>query len=118
MNSRYGLVVEDDDDLMKIFSQALTSAGYRTEVCPSGTAALEKLANVIPDMIVLDLHLPGVSGVDVLRQIQADARFGKTRIIVTTADPLLADSLRDCIDLVLIKPVSFRQLQELAERFA
>jgi response regulator of citrate/malate metabolism len=37
---------------------------------------------------------------------------------VTTADPLLADSLRDGIDLVLIKPVSFRQLQELAERFA
>ena len=118
MTSRYGMVVEDDDDLVVIFSQALEKAGFTTQVCQSGGEALEALASAVPHMIVLDLHLPGISGVDVLDYVQSDERFADTRIIVTTADPLLADTLRDRIDLVLIKPVSYRQLQQLAERFA
>jgi CheY-like chemotaxis protein len=118
MTARHGLVVEDDEDLVTIFSQALKKAGFVTDICRSGGEALEKLASIVPQMIVLDLHLPGISGVDVLNHIRADDRFEKTRVIVTTADPLLADTLRDKTDIVLIKPVSFRQLHQLAERFA
>lgn len=117
MTTRYGLVIEDDADLVNIFSQALKTAGFETDVCQSGTEALKKLETVVPHVIVLDLHLPGLSGVDVLKHVKAEQRFENTHIIVATADPLLADTLRDQIDLVLIKPVSFRQLQALAERF-
>lgn len=112
------MVVEDDEDLVTIFSQALKKAGFVTETCRSGSEALEKLASTVPQIVVLDLHLPGISGVEVLKHIQENERFAKTNVIVTTADPLLADTLRDKIDLVLIKPVSFRQLHQLAERFA
>lgn len=117
MTPLIGMIIEDDSDLLAIFTHALKSAGYETEVCQTGTEALRRLQQVTPHLIVLDLHLPEVSGVEVLSHIQADSRFAKTRIVVSTADPLLADTLRDKSDLVLVKPVSYRQLTDLAARF-
>jgi CheY-like chemotaxis protein len=70
-----------------------------------------------PHLVVLDLHLPGISGVEVLRQINADQRFAGMRVVITTADVQLAETLRDAADLILLKPVSYRQLADLASRF-
>lgn len=113
----YGLVVEDDTDLVTIFSQALRTAGYATDVCQSGSEALAKLEQAAPRVLVLDLHLPEVSGVDILKRVKADGRYSDTHVIVATADPLLADTLRDMTDLVLIKPVSYAQLSDMVTRF-
>lgn len=113
----YGLVVEDDSDLVAIFSQALCTAGFATEICQSGADALVKLEQAPPRVLVLDLHLPEVSGVDILKYMQANGRYVNTHVIVTTADALLADTLRDMIDLVLVKPVSYAQLTNLVARF-
>jgi DNA-binding response OmpR family regulator len=117
MNQPTGLIVEDDHDLSSIFTQALKTAGYKTEVCKSGPEALDKLALMTPHLVVLDLHLPGISGVEVLRQINADQRFAGMRVVITTADVQLAETLRDAADLILLKPVSYRQLADLASRF-
>jgi len=68
--------------------------------------------------VVLDLHIPLASGAEILRQIRADARLDKTRVIVATADSRVPDVLREQADLVLIKPVSFSQLRDLAARFS
>ena len=68
----------------------------------------------MPDVVVLDLHLPRVAGMDILHQIRADERLTGTRVIVATAHPRMAESLRDEADLVLLKPISFSQLRDLA----
>lgn len=83
---------------------------------PDGRLALERLAEVVPNLVVLDLHLPYVSGVDILHQIRADERLADTQVFITTADPLIAESLRFEADLVLLKPVSFHQLRNLSSR--
>lgn len=110
------LVVEDDFDLASIFAGALRLAEYEVEIIQDGRLALERLAAMIPDIVVLDLHLPRVSGGDVLRHIRADQRLTETRVMLATADPLLADNLREEADLVLIKPISFTQMRDLATR--
>jgi two-component system phosphate regulon response regulator PhoB len=110
-------VVEDDRDLATIFSEALQAAGCKAEVITSGDRALERLDAVVPFLVLLDLRLPGVTGQDVLAQIRADPRLEETRVIVATAHPLAADELRGTANLVLIKPVSFTQLRDLASRF-
>ncbi|MBN1178274.1 MAG: response regulator [Anaerolineae bacterium] len=112
------MVVEDDADLAEIFSQALLSAGFETQMINDGRKALDRLAEVAPAVVVLDLHLPSVSGVDILQHIRADARLGATRVLITTADPSTAQVLEEQADLVLIKPVSFTQLRDLAARLA
>jgi len=116
MSSQFALVIEDDKDVAIMFAEALRMAGCKTEIIRAGDAALARLAATVPDVVVLDLHLPRVEGIDILRQIRADARLAGTRVIVVTGDPPAAEGLQDLADLVLIKPVGLDQLSDLATR--
>lgn len=116
MSNRLAFIIEDDEDLAIIFAGALKAAGLDTRVIRSGDVALAQLAVSTPDVVVLDLHLPNVAGTDILRHIRSDPRLAQARVIVATADPRLADMLQSQADLVLIKPISFSQLRDLATR--
>jgi DNA-binding response OmpR family regulator len=116
MTNPFALIVEDDIKLATIFAEALRIAEFETEIVLDGQAALNRLAATTPAVVVLDLHLPRVSGSELLAQIRADIRLAKTRVMLATADPLMAESLRGQADLVLIKPISFHQLRDLAKR--
>jgi CheY-like chemotaxis protein len=70
----------------------------------------------VPDVVILDLHLPGVQGDQILHQIRADERMAGTRVVVITAYSALARTLQDEADLVLIKPVSLNLLRRLVGR--
>lgn len=115
--SMYGLIIEDDQDLSEIFSQALSAAGYQTDIVNDGLVAEEKLKQVVPSIVILDMHLPNKSGNVLLKQIRDDARLAKTRVVVATADAQMGDEMRGHVDLVLIKPISFTQLRDLSARF-
>ena len=117
MRDRSALIIEDNRDLAIVFSQALQAAGFITGIIGDGEQALARLAMVTPALVVLDLHMPHVSGLDILRHIRADGRLAETRVIVATADSHVTGGLREQADLVLIKPVSFTQLRDLAARF-
>jgi CheY-like chemotaxis protein len=118
MSSPLALIVEDDFDLSKIFAQALQSSGFETQVVRSGDLAMTWLSSTAPNVVVLDLHLPHIAGTDILRHIHSDPALADTRVIVVTADVRLAETLRDEADLVLLKPISFSQLSDLADRLA
>lgn len=110
------LVIEDDNRQATVFAQALRMADFETEIIRDGQEALARLSRVVPALVVLDLHLPKISGKDIFEQIQADERLASTRVMLATADPLLAETLRAEVDLVLLKPISFNQLRDLAGR--
>ena len=109
-------IIEDEPSLATIFALALDKAGYRTEIIREGRQALKQLAENQPHIIILDLHLPYVSGNDILQYIRSDSRLAKSQVIVTTADALQAELIHKEADLVLLKPVSFQQLRDLATR--
>jgi DNA-binding response OmpR family regulator len=110
------LIIEDDPKLAFIFAEALRSAEFETEILPDGRTALDRLAETTPVVVVLDLHLPFLSGKELLAHIRADQRFFQTRVILATADSVLAESLQEEADLVLLKPISPSQLRDLAKR--
>ena len=110
------LVIEDDPEQQKIFTKAVEMAGFSVETIGDGTEAIQRLDEVTPSLIILDLHLPTVSGDEILRHIRADERLASVSVILATADPLLADTLHDESDLILLKPISFIQLRDLATR--
>jgi CheY-like chemotaxis protein len=110
------LVVEDDADLAAIFAEALQSAGFEPEVIRDGAVAQRRMKEVVPDIVILDLHLPNVDGSSLLHQIRADGTLKETIVIVSTADALMGEIYRDVADIVLIKPVSFTQLRDLSSR--
>ena len=116
MSNQLALIIEDSQTQALIMAEALRAAGFQTEVISTGDAAIERLAAVVPDIVVLDLHLPGVSGTDILRHIRAEARLEQIRVIVVTVEPQAADIIQDEADLVLLKPIDFAQLRDLAAR--
>ena len=116
MSSNLALIIEDDEDMGTIFSAAMQQAGYIPEVATDGQIALDRLAVVVPAIIILDLHLPAVSGPQILETIRQDGRLLNVPVIIATADPHLADTLRDQVSFVLDKPVSFKQLSILSNR--
>jgi DNA-binding response OmpR family regulator len=110
------LIIEDDRKLAAIFAQAINMAGFESETIYQGQAALARLAESSPQLVLLDLHLPGSSGQEILEYIRLEPHLTKTKVIIGTADPLLAENFQGDADLILIKPISFTQLRDLASR--
>jgi CheY-like chemotaxis protein len=110
------MIIEDNEDQNLVFVKALEWAGYYTESIRDGATAQQRLAEVVPEMIVLDLHLPGVDGKKLLGQIRDDSRLLNTRVILATADALQASMLQTQADFVFVKPISFYQLNQIASR--
>jgi DNA-binding response OmpR family regulator len=79
------LVVEDDRDIAELVERYLQKAGFAVELLSSGREALGALADRPPDLLVLDLMLPGVGGLDICRAARANPRTAGIPIIMLTA---------------------------------
>ena len=117
MSDKTALIIEDDEDLATIFGEAMRAAGYDPEIISTGDSALTWLGRATPAIVVLDLHLPKVAGLTILREMKADPRLAPVRVLIVTADARMAEVPRGEADVVLIKPISFSLLRDLASRF-
>lgn len=115
MNKPLVFIVEDDPQLSRIFTIALSEL-FEVEAITDGARALVRLSETVPQLVLLDINLPGASGAEILHFIRADSRFESTRVILATADSRQADELQDKADIVLLKPISIAQLHDLADR--
>ena len=114
--STLAFIIEDDEDLSTIFADALETVGYVVEQIKDGLKAQQRLREEIPFLILLDMHLPHISGGDLLTEVRADARFANTTVILTTADARMAEAYEPMADFVMVKPISFVQLRDLTAR--
>jgi len=111
------LIIEDDEDLASIFAEALRGVGFEVEHVADGKIAKERLkSGTVPSLILLDMHLPHVSGADLLADVKNDERFNDTTIMITTADARMGETYGNQADFVMIKPISFVQLRDLTSR--
>lgn len=111
------LIIEDDRDTARFFGTVLGLVGFDVGIVLTAREALAQLASLAPDLILLDMRLGyELGGEDILFQIRSNPRLDKTRVIVITAYPAMADPISNLADLVLIKPVEVEQLKQLAER--
>jgi DNA-binding response OmpR family regulator len=76
------LIIEDDQIVGNVYRNKLAVEGYQAESAPDGETGLKVMRTLKPDVILLDLMLPKMSGVDVLKQIRSEEEFAKTPIIV------------------------------------
>jgi diguanylate cyclase (GGDEF)-like protein len=117
MEKPFAIIAEDDRDTAALFRHAIDMAGFRTEIVFHGDVAVDRILKSKPDVVILDLNLPGVSGSKILELIRKDRKLSHTRVIVVTAYPNIAGSLSAEPDLVLLKPASIDQLTNLVSRF-
>lgn len=107
------LVVDDEEDLLELVRFNLAKEGYRVICAATGEEALELVREERPDMILLDLMLPGIDGWDVCRELKSDAKTARIPIIMITArseDVDVVTSLELGADDYLSKPFSPRVL--------
>jgi CheY-like chemotaxis protein len=85
------LVVDDDVDTCRVLGRLLRARGHAPSCCPNGAVALAHLASHVPALVLLDVMMPGLSGIDVLRQIRRDERPTRVAVVLYTAaaDPNL-----------------------------
>lgn len=110
MNDSFAIIVEDDPKLGTIYETALQEAGFETFLDARGDKFMDKLSTPHLALLILDLHLPYISGVDALKKIREIPLGKNLPIIVLTADFILAKTLGNLADHVLIKPVSLSRL--------
>ena len=107
------LIVEDDDLIRRIYRDALGNSGYRVSLSSSGEEALAYLNLITPDIILLDLGLPGMNGNEVTRRIKADLTKPFIPVMILSAHADLSTSVASLdagADDFLVKPVEIDEL--------
>ena len=115
------LIVEDDRISQKMVRDALRAAGYETEEVESGERALQKVAEKTPDLIVMDIRLPGIDGLETTRRLKADPGTAAIPIVAVTAHVMPEDEslIRDAgCDAYMPKPLRFSALLVLVRDLA
>ena len=114
MSQPLALIFEDDPKLSELYNMVLKQCQYETSIIESGRDAQKSLETLVPALILLDIHLPYVSGLNLLKQIKADKRFEGTTIVVMTADLYTAKELEGEVKHVLLKTQGITHLRDIA----
>lgn len=112
------LVADDDDDIRELVVFKLEQSGYEVVAVPDGSAALAAVRERRPRLAILDIMMPGMSGLDVLHEIRADETLAELRVILLTARSRDLDvdaGYSTGADDYVIKPFSPRELMHRVE---
>jgi DNA-binding response OmpR family regulator len=107
------LIVEDEKDIIEVLRYYLEKENYRVHVAQDGFQALELASKIIPNLILLDLMLPHLDGIETCRRLKADERLRDIPIIMVTAKAEEADKIKGLeigADDYVTKPFSAKEL--------
>ncbi len=115
------LVVDDEPDIVKVITFRLKKEGYEVIAARDGQEALDLAKKEIPDLVLLDLRLPFISGYKVCESLKADENLKKIRIVFLTASIVEGDIIKRVkefkADAYLIKPFDSAKLLEIVKKF-
>jgi CheY-like chemotaxis protein len=109
------LVVDDERAITDFVSEALGEEGHSVRVCHDGASALAAIHAHLPDLLLLDIGMPVMSGDQVLRELRAQ-NFSQLPVIVATAGTNAEQFLAQGATAILRKPFTLNDLLELVER--
>ena len=113
------LIVEDEAALRFIYERLLGTFNWEIRAARDGQQALDILTDYVPDIVLLDMLLPMVSGLQVLQHMAADGRFQRTCVIIASSSKEYEQytGLMPCCEFIH-KPIYPTQLKQLIERVA
>jgi CheY-like chemotaxis protein len=111
------LVVDDNFYNRDLCQLALENVGYRVVSAEGGAIALQLLKEQSFDLLVLDLAMPELTGVDILREMRRQTLQQPTVIVVMTANPHMAtEEVQQIVDFIVYKPIDIQDFAKLARR--
>lgn len=111
------LIVEDNDDLQLLFQLVLESEGYEVVIANNGTDALDSIDTIRPQLILMDIMMPGISGIEVARSIKQKQDYESLPILLVSAIDRLQDRQLDYSKAsgILYKPFDLDELIDRVE---
>ena len=119
MSQKTVLIIEDEEDAADMFAEMMRVSGYRVLKTSSSTPALMMLTAEKPDVVILDIMMPEISGLEILRQMRQDPELANLPVVVVSARSMPADikiGMEAGASMYLTKPVGFTELKEAIER--
>lgn len=118
--SRKILLAEDNETNVSFTRDFLESCGYQVFVATNGKEVLQKVEEISPDLILMDIQMPHLNGIEATQLLRSDPRFATLPIIALTAFAMQGDRERFLdagMNEYLSKPVSLRKLEQVLARF-
>lgn len=119
MNEKTVLIIEDEEDAAELFAEMMRVSGFRVLKTPSSAPAMEMMISEPPDIVILDIMMPDISGFDILRDMRRTPALAGIPVIVVSAKSLPADiklGMDAGASTYLTKPVGFLELKEAVFR--
>lgn len=113
------IVVEDEADAAEMFAEMMRVSGFRVLKATSSAPAMSMIAREKPDAVILDIMMPDISGLEVLRFMRRDPGLSHIPVVVVSAKSMPADiktGIEAGAAIYLTKPVGFLDLKEAVEK--
>jgi len=113
------LIIEDEEDAAELFAEMMRVSGFHVSKTSSSAPAIAMMIASKPDVVILDIMMPEISGLDILRQMRRDPALSSIPVVVVSAKSMPADiknGMEAGASTYLTKPVGFLELKEAVER--
>lgn len=112
------MIIEDEPDAAELFAEMMRLNGYRVLKTYSGKPAMELISQQRPDLIIMDIMMPDISGLDVLHSLRADPALAAIPVVIVSAKASDADirtGLEAGASVYLTKPVAYMDLKNAVD---
>lgn len=120
MRQLLALVVDDDQKLAQGLAIALQYCGFEVTHISDATQAMTTIQTLKPDVVTLDVHMPNISGVEILQSIRQNNELAHISVIITTGMVRMLEdrTINEMADAILLKPLDLTKFTSHARRFA
>ena len=119
MDPKTVLIIEDEEDAAELFAEMMRVSGFRVVKTSKSRPAISLMSSEKPDVILLDIMMPEISELDILRQMRREPELANIPVIVVTAKSMPSDiknGMEAGASTYLTKPVGFLELKDAVER--
>ena len=113
------LIIEDNDKNMKLARDVLQNKGYRTLEAVTGEDGVKLARDNIPDLVLMDIQLPGINGIEAFKQLRADPKTARIPVVALTASVTPTDRSQITaagFDAFIGKPINLKEFVETVKR--
>jgi two-component system cell cycle response regulator DivK len=115
------LIVEDNDKNMKLARDVLQAKGYQTLEAETGEEGVRLAKERTPDLVLMDIQLPGINGIEAFKQLRADPKTARIPVVALTASVTPTDRSQITaagFDAFVGKPINLKEFLDTVKRFA
>ena len=119
MGKKHLLIVEDNDVNLKLYTYVLRGIDVEISIAKTGKEALDKIYSLKPDVVILDIQIPEINGIEVARQVRAKPEFNSLQIVAVTAYSMTGDKekiLQAGCNYYISKPIDTRAFPVIVKK--